>query len=267
MDRRQPLAGLRVVVTRPEAGAGELAALLVAEGAAPLLCPTIRIAPPADSSDLDAALNRLAGEPASAGGGGPGWIVFASANAVAPFVARLTALGHRPEDLIGSGIGAVGPKTAAALAAHGLRVDLLPPDSTARALASAMGDVAGQRILLPQADIARPEIAQALRALGAEVDAVVTYRTVPAEPDAAVLAELQRGFDVVTFASGSAVRGFMRLLEERLPRALLAPARIACIGPATAAVARELSLVVHVEADQHTAAGLVAALVEAYQMA
>jgi uroporphyrinogen III methyltransferase/synthase len=139
-------------------------------------------------------------------------------------------------------------------------VDFVPPRFTAAELA-ALG-APGVRALLPQADVARPELARGLAEAGTRVDAVVAYRTRAAAADPAALGELARGVDAVTFTSGSCVRGFLDLTAGGPVRFEPWPPGIAlaCIGPSTAAVARGRGLPVHVEAEEHTAAGLVAAL-------
>jgi uroporphyrinogen-III synthase len=266
MARRRPLAGRRVVVTRARGDAGELQELLRAAGAATLACPTIRIVPPVDRAALEAAVRRWLAPPRPGAAEEAGrWIVFTSAHAVASLADRLALLARPPAVPGPARLAAVGPKTAAALAAHGLEVDVVPAAFTAAALAPTLGEVAGQRILLPQADIADSRLAESLRARGAIVEAVVAYRTVCAEPEPAELAELSRGFDAVTFTSGSCVRGFLRLVDRHIPARLIDAACLAAIGPATAATARELGLRVAVQPAEHSLPALVAALITHYQ--
>jgi uroporphyrinogen III methyltransferase/synthase len=63
---------------------------------------------------------------------------------------------------------------------------------------------------------------------------------------------------IVTFTSSSTVKNFVTAFGvDAVPR------RVACIGPITAATAREHGLRVDVEAATHTVAGLVDALVAA----
>ncbi len=246
----QPLAHRRILVTRPRrlspSPGDPLVAALTALGADAIWLPAIRIAPPDDPARLDAAIGR-------AEVGDFDWIVFTSANAVDPVLDRL------PAPPPGIRVAAVGPATAAALEARGWPVDVVPPRHTAEALAAALGDVAGQRVLFPKADIARPAIEKDLAARGAIVDAVIAYRTLIAEPGPAALAELRAGVDVATFASGSAVWAFATLAGGR-PVDLLGPARVACIGPETARVAMEAGLRVDILPDEHTIPALAAAI-------
>jgi uroporphyrinogen-III synthase len=153
-------------------------------------------------------------------------------------------------------VAAIGPATAAALQQRGVRVDLTPGEYRAEAILDAIGDVAGQRILLPRADIARPDLALGLAARGAAVDEVVAYRTILAIPSQAVFESLRAGVDVITFTSSSTVRNFVALTAGMGYGDPL----IACIGPVTAAAARDLGLRVDVTAEEYTIEGLVEAL-------
>lgn len=240
----------RILVTRPlppaQSPPDPLVAALAELGAQVTWLPTIRIAPPEDPAPLDAAVQR-------ARAGSYAWIVFTSASAVDPVTDRL--LDPPP----GTRIAAVGPATAAALAARGWRVDRVPPIHTAEALVAILDDVAGRRILFPKADIARPAIETGLTARGAGVDAVIAYRTISAEPDPATLAEVRRGVDVAVFTSGSAVRALAAMVGGP-PADVLGQARVACIGPETARAAEDVGLTVHIVPIEHTIPGLVAAI-------
>jgi uroporphyrinogen-III synthase len=170
---KPPLAGRRVLVTRPKEQAGDLADRLAALGAQPILCPTVRIVPPADFGPLDDALKHLDAYD---------WVIFTSVNGVSFFTERMAAMAldlgvlrHRQLRL-----AAIGPATAAALAAHGLIVSFMPGEYVAEAILAGIGDVSGQRILLPRADIARKALADGLRGMGALVDEASTSSPLPA---------------------------------------------------------------------------------------
>jgi uroporphyrinogen-III synthase len=243
----KPLADKRILVTRPRAQAAELSDKLAAQGATPIIFPTIEIAPLDDYTALDRAIHQLAQYQ---------WIIFTSVNGVKAFWDRL--------DVIGAGItptmrvAAIGPATASALQAHDVTVTLIPDEYVAEAIIESIGAVQGQRILLPRADIAREALAVELRNRGAFVDEIAAYRTLPAQPDPDGLRELRRGVDVITFTSSSTVRNFVALVgRESIPPQAL----IACIGPITANTAHEFGLRVHIQATDYTMDGLVAALV------
>jgi uroporphyrinogen-III synthase len=235
------LKGRRVVVTRPESQAEELCSRLRALGAEPIEFPAIAIVPPEEAGGLERAIARLDGYD---------WVIFTSANGVEQFWARLAGKDFRGR------VAAIGPATAEALRQRGIPVHLVPAEYRAEAILDEIGEVAGQRILLPRADIARPALADGLRAMGAQVDEVAAYRTVPGRPAPAAFDALRAGVDVVIFTSSSTVRNFVALtagLDYGDPA-------IACIGPVTAATARELGLRVDAVAREYTIDGLLDSL-------
>ncbi len=82
-----PLAGKRIVITRPPHQADVLANRLRELGAEPVLLPTITIQPPRDLAPLDDALRHVDHYD---------WLILTSANAVTTIVQRLTALNLDP---------------------------------------------------------------------------------------------------------------------------------------------------------------------------
>jgi uroporphyrinogen III methyltransferase/synthase len=153
----RPLFGKRVLVTRPRDQAAEFVDLLESFGAEAIESPLVRIEPPEDDAPLDEACAHLDTFD---------WIVFSSSNAVDAFFRRLTASPLDVRALHGVKLCAVGSATAARLAALGLKVDLVPPEFRAEAVARAMAGaatIAGLRVLLPRADIGRDVIADDLR--------------------------------------------------------------------------------------------------------
>jgi uroporphyrinogen-III synthase len=245
------LAGKRILVTRPRAQAADLCDKLAALGAIPIQFPTIEIAPLDDYAALDDAIARLADYQ---------WIIFTSVNGVSAFWQRLEVTGKNSNALDGIRVAAIGPTTARALEKRGIAAQFIPDEYVAEAIVEGIGDVRGQRILLPRADIAREAMAIELERRGAHIEEITTYRTLPAAPDPHGLAELQRGVDAITFTSSSTARNFVALVGHKT-----FGAAVACIGPITAQTVRELGLPVNVMATEYTMDGLVAALVKHFQ--
>ena len=250
----QPLAGRRIVITRAREQAGELVQALTALGAEVVTAPAIRIEPLADLEPLRVALANL---------GHYRWIIFTSQNSVQVVCDALPAWGYAAHEIAKVRVAAIGPATGDALSARGVRVDLLPDGYVAESLVEAIasqGDLHGARVLIPQAEVARDTLAEGLRKLGAEVDVIPVYRTVPALEDGSALArEILAGrIDAVTFTSSSTVHSFVQSVGEEA--ATCPRYRAAVIGPITAATARGYGVPVAIEADEHTAAGLVDAL-------
>jgi uroporphyrinogen III methyltransferase/synthase len=182
---RSALAGKRILITRPRTRAAPLSRKLVDLGAEPILFPTIEIAPIEDYTALDQAIRTLDVYQ---------WLIFTSLNGVAAFWERLAlASSARTTHLSRLKIAAVGPATGHALASRGVPVRFIPDEYVADAIVAGMGDVAGQWILFPCADIAREVLTLELARRGAIVHEVAVYRTLPAAPDPQGLAELRRG--------------------------------------------------------------------------
>ncbi|MEJ2210261.1 MAG: uroporphyrinogen-III C-methyltransferase [Anaerolineae bacterium] len=251
-----PLFGQQVLVTRTRSQASALAQRLRTLGAGVVELPTIEIAPPLDWGPLDAAVEALAGYD---------WVIFTSVNGVRSFWGRLERAGLDARTLHGVRLAAIGPATAGELAAHGLRVDYVPDEYVAEAVAAGLAaqeDLAGRRVLLPRADIARPALAELLTEAGAGVDEVTAYRTQRPAPGGD-LGTMLDSVSVATFTSSSTVRNTAAMAADAGLdlAAALSGATVACIGPITAATARNLGLAVDVVADEYTIDGLVQALV------
>ncbi len=132
------------------------------------------------------------------------WVVVTSAAGVAAL----------PELVAGPRWAAVGQATALALAARGITANLVPPASNGAAIADALPDPAGARVLLARADAAGADLPDRLRERGAQVDEVAAYHTVEAPPESAgplrqALAD--PALAALVFASGSAIHGFLKL--------------------------------------------------------
>ena len=173
---------------------------------------------------------------------------------MAPVVSRgrwagaiLVMLGSRP----------LGP-VPHVLAAHGLLVDLVPDKFVGEGLSAAFPAGRG-RVVLAQAEAARPVVADGLRGKGWTVDFVVAYRTNPAVLDPELVQRAAQA-DAITFTSSSTVANY---LHGAGPENV--PAVVVCIGPVTAATARERGLHVNAVAEPHSLDGLVAATVAALQ--
>ena len=130
----RPLFGKRVLITRTRKQASVLARLLADEGAVPVELPAIEIEPVADRSELDAAIGRLAA-------GAYAWTVFTSANAVEEFFAAVESKGLDARIFGATRVCTIGPATAAALAEHGIRADLVPAQYVAESVVEAMRPV------------------------------------------------------------------------------------------------------------------------------
>lgn len=177
------------------------------------------------------------------------WVVLTSAAGVDSL----------PEVSHGRRWAVVGESTARALRARGVEADLIPEEANGASLAEALPDPGGARILLVRASMADPDLPGGLRRRGAFVEEVTAYETVegPASSSRRLRSALSEPDIVaIVFASGSAVRGFIKLGGRPDLPAIT-------IGPRTTAVARDAGFTVIAEAAGSSVRELVAAVVHA----
>ncbi len=250
----RPLFGKRILVTRARHQSSTLSQLLAERGALSIELPAISIQA-ADSAGLDRAILNLKGY---------NWVLFTSTNGVAAFWQRLHDLKLDSRIFGGLKVGAIGPATAEALQRHGIIVDYIPDVYTSEGLISGLKgqDVAGQRFLLPRADIADKALAEGIGQLGAEVHDVDAYHTVPATQATARARQMLIAgeIDVITFTSSSTVTNLAAAFRGE-PMTING-AKVACIGPKTAETAAKAGLKVDILADKQTIPGLVDAIEE-----
>lgn len=273
--RAKPLSGTRVLITRSPERSLRLVAALEEAGAEALLLPLIDFERAADQHSLDVACDAL-------GAGAFDWLVVSSATTVHVLIAKahergLALLQWIPAD---TRIAAIGPACRRLLETAGLPVALTPRDEQSAAGLLEVWPAGAGKVLLPQADIAPPRLAEGLTAAGSTVTAVTAYRTVdypaaaerrlaiPPEdagpggrtpsysllaPEAAA-AEIGAGrIHAVVAASPSAVRRIAALSP-------LHGCRLVVIGRTTADQAAALGLPVAAIAGEPTPQGLVAAV-------
>ncbi|MDX6251597.1 MAG: uroporphyrinogen methyltransferase / synthase [Kribbellaceae bacterium] len=252
----KPLFGWRILVPRTKDQAGPLMDRLRRYGAMPEEVPTISVEPPRNPQQMDKAIRGLVE-------GRYEWVAFTSVNAVKAVREKFDEYGLDARAFSGLKIAAVGDKTAEAIAAWGIRPDLVPTGEQ-----SAAGLVEDwppfdelldpiNRVFLPRADIATETLVAGLTDLGWEVDDVTAYRTVRAAPPPAPTREAIKSgkFDAVVFTSSSTVRNLVGIAGK--PHASTV---IAVIGPATLKTAEEHGLRVDAMADSPSAEELADAL-------
>ncbi len=253
---QRPLFGKRIVVTRTREQASQLSSQLAELGADVLEIPTIKIAPTDRHAELADALLEL---------NSYDWLVFTSPNGVTMFFDSFFKAFEDLRDIGGVRIAAVGPATAAKIKELRLKVDLMPEEYVSSKIAKAFTkfeSIENLKILLLRAEAANPELPKELEALGAIVDDVACYKTVPETADVndAAARLLESGTDWITFASSSAVENFharfdLPVLVKKFP-----DIKLASIGPETTKALAALGLKPTVEAKLHTIDGLAKAI-------
>ncbi|MEE8194281.1 MAG: uroporphyrinogen-III C-methyltransferase [Dehalococcoidales bacterium] len=254
----RPLFGKRILVTRARRQAGALSQLLAQRGAQPIELPAISISTVADPAELDRAILNLKHYH---------WIVFTSVNGVESFWQRLHSLKQDSRALSDLKVSAIGPATAKALETRGIVPDYVPQVYTSQGIIDGLKNqnISGQRFLLPRADIADNGLARGIRRLGASVHEVTAYQTAPA---AEAIAQAKRMIvlgevDAITFTSSATVTNLVAAFGEEL--AAISSAKVACIGPKTAATATKAGLEVAIVAREQTIPGLVTAMEEYFK--
>jgi uroporphyrinogen-III synthase len=198
------LAGVRVLVTRPAHQAEQLCRLIEGAGGTAVRLPLLTIEP----STRAAEARRLLAAPREL------WILT-SANAVRH---ALPLIGDWPPRL-----AAIGPATAAALAAAGQDASRPLTGSSSEALLALpeLQQIAGRLILVVTGEGGLQLLEQGLAARGALVERAEVYRRVPLPyPPDAVAAALRRS-DVVLVTSGESLEHLVRLTPEGARASLL----------------------------------------------
>jgi uroporphyrinogen III methyltransferase/synthase len=221
---KRPLAGWRVLLTRPHGRSLRTARLLRESGAEVLEIPTIEIAAQEDKTEIHKAFEKITEYR---------WLVFTSPSGVERFFEELFAAEKDIRCLGSVKIAAIGEGTRNALRQRGLFADLIPQvydgDSLGAALAEKIQP--GDKVLIPRAEVGNQNLVRLLEEAGAVVDDVATYHT---EMVPSALIDVQKEFenhtvDCVAFTSSSTVRGFVK----SVPQLDFSQVRAACIGKQT----------------------------------
>lgn len=224
MTAALPLAGLRVLVTRPEAQAAPLCALLESRGAQALRLPLLEIVPPADAAAAERVLRQALDAEA--------WI-FTSANAA-----------RHAQDLCGdaqwpSRLAAVGAATARALASRGDAEHPLASYSAEALLAlPEWQNLQGQKIVLVTGEDSPAFLAEALHARGADLRIAEVYRRQPVAHHPHTVRNLFARSDVALITSTQSLEHLHALLQAT--GTSMAGVRLVVSGPRMLEKARAL---------------------------
>jgi len=253
---QRPLFGRRIVVTRTREQASQLSQQLLDLGGEVLEVPTIKIVEPDEKMSVLEALQGL---------GEYDWLVFTSPNGVNSFFDYFFKAFDDIRALGNLRVAAVGPATAARLKELHLRVDAMPEKYVASKVSKAVAEyesVENLRFLIARAQVANAELCRSLEEMGAIVDDVAFYKTVPETEDrnGAAAQLIESGADWITFTSSSTVENFHARFD--LPKLLqqFPDMKTASIGPETSKALSALGLKPTLEAKTHTIDGLVKAL-------
>jgi len=260
-NTKSPLSGLRILVGRARHQASALSSGLRELGAEVVEIPFIEIRQPRSYQPLDSALKNLHNYDL---------LILTSVNGVEALWQRLKKLRLTRKHLKHLSVAAIGPATKKAIEKRGVKVNVVPEEYVAESVVESLRhQIAGKRVLLARARIARDVIPRELRKLHAKVDVVEAYETVVPQSSRtrlrAILKDSKRRPHVITFTSSSTVRNFVTLLGKNVWRGRPRPQRddpidsirLASIGPVTSSTLRELGLPVDIEATEYTIPGLI----------
>ncbi len=251
MSATQPpcnLAGLGVLVTRPAHQSAGLCRLIQRCGGRPLAFPTLEILPPQEPGEAQRLLEQA-------------WdlVIFISPNAVR-FALLLSAPGKPPE---AAQIAVVGRGSARALAAAGVRPDLVPKrryDSEGLLALPELSQMAGRRILIVRGEGGRALLGDTLERRGAEVRYAEVYRRVrPSLDPAPLLARWGRDVQVVTATSVEVLENLALMLGEE-GRGLLCATPLVVISERMQQAATRIGIIRVLQAKGAGDEALVAAL-------
>lgn len=246
---RDPLTGLRVLVTGSDSQAAPLVEDLQAAGAEPHRMRTIEIAPVEDDAPIRETLRQAVV-------GDIDWLVLTSPNAVPAMTRAL------PDGKLAAKVAVVGARTGEALRDAGIEPDLVSRGPGAVELVEDLVEagISGSKVACLLSSKARPTLVDGLERAGADVHVVTAYENRLVEAlDDETRNLIQGGrIDAITFASPSAVEGFQRLIGVDLPA--VSGAGFFAIGPTTSRALRDAGLPVHGEAATQDAGGFVSIL-------
>jgi uroporphyrinogen-III synthase len=209
MTNDLPLAGLKIVVTRPRDQVAQLARRIEQEGGIPLLFPLLDIAAVQDTKTLHEQIARL---------GQFNLAIFISPNAVRYGIAAIRETGAVPNSLK---IATVGQGSAKALRELGIANVIAPTerfDSEGLLALSELQNVAGWHVMIFRGDGGRELLGDTLKVRGATVEYATCYQRSKPQQDAGVL--LSTLPDAITVTSSEAL-GYLWQMLNGSARAVL----------------------------------------------
>jgi uroporphyrinogen-III synthase len=199
-----PLAGFKVVVTRPRDQALKLAQKIEQAGGVPLLFPLLEITSVQDAAALNEQVARL---------GQFNMAVFVSPNAVHYGIAAIRASGAVPPGSLK--IATVGQGSAQALHESGITSVIAPTkrfDSEGLLALPELQHVAGWRVMIFRGDGGRELLGDTLRERGATVEYASCYRRSKPQQDKSVL--MASAPDAIIVTSSEALDYLWQMLDD-----------------------------------------------------
>lgn len=246
----KPLSGKSVLVTGTTSMVERLSPILKEEGAEAISFSLIRTEK-MRLPELDVALKEIDKY---------NWIVFTSANGVECFFDEMQDIRMDVRKLAHVRFAVIGDGTRKALEAHGIFCDFIPTAYSSKDMAEAMIPHIGkdENVLLLRAEEANRVLPDALEKAGISHKCISLYHTVTDERKADELNRLIKMVDYVTFASSSAVRAFVSMVDNLDE----VKGKYISIGPVTTKTAQENGLSIAKTAVVYTARGMVETMIQ-----
>lgn len=248
---RKNLKGQKVLITRAAHQADSLIKLVESHGGEPIAFPMIAIREISQTDKIELALKQLEIYD---------WIVFTSVNAVKYFFSYAERFQVRFYFYPNLKIATVGEKTKMFLEQLGFRTNFVPIEYRAEVLAVNMDEsIEGKRVLIPRSSKANDDYIRVFEKRKAIVDSLIVYQNQEVQYSKEELITLQEKLvDSIAFTSPSSIKAMVNNFKNNdLP---FPQAKVYCIGPSTAAEAKNQGLEVSGVASPHTVEGLIETL-------
>lgn len=249
-SEKRPLAGMKILLTRPSHQASKTLAHYQRLGALVENQPLISIGAAPEPLALQQAISNLTQTD---------WVVFSSVNGVRSFWQALKDCGKDSRYLGNCKIACIGPSTALALVPFGIEADLVPKEYSSEGVVAYLGKAcSGKNVLLVRANRGRDLMQKELAKVANVVQvAAYSHEDLPILPDTR-LNQLKNGYwDWVVLGSSTIAQQWFDLIQGvqggRFPR-------IAAISPVTADIAAKNGRNAEVIAQEYTFAGIAKAL-------
>jgi uroporphyrinogen-III synthase len=260
------MQGKTVAILESRLGA-QLAELVGKRGGRPLHAPALAEVPEVDTAALSVLVGDLEARPARLAvfQTGVGTNALFKATDALGLTSKLLAL------LAGMKVAVRGPKPTAALRARGVRIDISARDpfTTVEVLKELEPlQLSGARVIVQRYGISNAELEEALKARGAQVMEITTYRwSLPEDtrPLVELLDKLEhREIDAVIVTNAAQVYNLFAVAEKLgradALRAGLNRTLVASVGPVSSDTLRKFGVAVGLEASPPKLGPLVAAL-------
>ena len=249
-SEKRPLAGLRVLLTRPNNQAAQTIAHFQRLGALVENQPLITIGEPPDPEPMQNAISRLSETD---------WVVFSSTNGVNSFWQALKSAGKDSRSIGNCKVACIGPSTASALVPFGITADLVAKEYSSEGIVNDLGKLCqGKTVLLVRANRGRDLLEKELGKIARVIQvAAYSHSDLTCLPQSRKDQLVKGKWDWVVLGSSTIAKQWVDLTKDldslKLPR-------IAAISPITAEIVGINGRNVDVIAKEFTFAGIAKAI-------